>query len=106
VRLVTATEPFQVYGIEPVAQANYEQDIQRAAAHSLGATGLRVSAVVREGDPKSVLVEEAEKWGADSIFIGAKGHRFFERVLLGSVSYAVAARAHCSVEVVRAWEDE
>ena len=67
----------------------------------LGENGLHVSSVVREGDPKRVLIEEAEKWGADCIYIGAKGHRFMERMLLGSVSYAVAARAHCSVEVVR-----
>ncbi len=30
-----------------------------------------------------------------------KAYRLMERVLLGSVSYAVAARAACSVEVVR-----
>lgn len=79
-------------------------DLQQYAAHQLGENGLHVSSVVRDGDPKRVLIEEAEKWGADCIFIGAKGHRFMERMLLGSVSYAVAARAHCSVEVVRAAE--
>ena len=46
-------------------------------------------------------LEEAERWGADCIFLGAKGHSRFERLLLGSVSTAVSARAHCSVEVVR-----
>ena len=35
------------------------------------------------------------------IVLGAKGHSRRERLLLGSVSSAVAARAHCSVEVVR-----
>lgn len=54
------------------------------------------------GNPKNVLVEETEKWNADCIFVGANalGSRL-ERFLLGSTSAAVAARAHCSVEVVR-----
>ena len=60
----------------------------------------RGTLVVKEGDPKRVLIEEAEQWGADCIFVGARGLRRLERFLLGSVSTAVAARAHCSVEVV------
>jgi nucleotide-binding universal stress UspA family protein len=71
------------------------------AAESLRAAGLVVSATVQEGDPKRVLVEEAEHWGADGIFVGARGLRRIQRFLLGSVSAAVATRAQCSVEVVR-----
>jgi nucleotide-binding universal stress UspA family protein len=63
--------------------------------------GLTVSSIIKEGDPKHVLLDEAENWGADCIFIGARGLRRVERFLLGSVSAAVAARAPCSVEVVR-----
>ena len=63
--------------------------------------GLTVSSVVKEGDPKHVLLDEAEQWEADSLFVGARGLSRIERFLLGSVSAAVAARAHCSVEVVR-----
>lgn len=62
---------------------------------------LRVSSVVKPGDPKRVLVEEAEAWKADCIFVGARGLSRIDRFLLGSVSAAVAGRAHCSVEVVR-----
>jgi nucleotide-binding universal stress UspA family protein len=72
-----------------------------AIAAPLHTRGLTVSSVIIEGDPKSVLPEEAERWGADSIFVGARGLSRVERFLLGSVSAAVAARAHCSVEVVR-----
>jgi nucleotide-binding universal stress UspA family protein len=60
-----------------------------------------VSTRLMAGDPKHVLVEEAERWGADCIFIGSRGLNRWERLLLGSVSTAVAARAHCPVEVVR-----
>jgi nucleotide-binding universal stress UspA family protein len=72
-----------------------------AVAEELRSTGLSVTADVQEGDPKDVLVKQAEQWSADCIFVGAKGHRGMERFLLGSVSASVAARAHCSVEVVR-----
>jgi nucleotide-binding universal stress UspA family protein len=59
------------------------------------------STVLMTGDPKHVLVEEAERWGADCIFIGSRGLNRWERLLLGSVSTAVAARAACPVEIVR-----
>lgn len=62
-----------------------------------------VSSEVVTGDPKQVLVRHAEEFGADCIFTGATGFSNpIERFLVGSVSAAVAARAHCSVEVVRA----
>jgi nucleotide-binding universal stress UspA family protein len=72
------------------------------AAEELRAIGLRVSASIEKGDPRRVLVEEARKWGGDSIFVG--GRRFggaVERFRLGSVSTALVTKAHCSVEVVR-----
>lgn len=47
------------------------------------------------------ILEEANTWGADCIFVGAKGTTGIDRLLLGSVSSAVSVRAHCSVEVVR-----
>ena len=49
-----------------------------------------------------MLVDEARAWNADCVFLGAKGHGRIKRMIIGSVSAAVAARAHCSVEVVRA----
>lgn len=75
--------------------------VAEAAAARLSAVGLAASATVGDGDPRRVLVEEAERWGADCVFVGARGLRAIERFLLGSVSAAVAARAPCSVEVVR-----
>jgi nucleotide-binding universal stress UspA family protein len=84
-------------------QRAWAQRVVDGAAHKLRGTELTVSSVVKEGDPKRVLVAEAEEWGADCIFVGSAGFsNVFERFLLGSVSAAVAARAHCSVEVVRA----
>ena len=69
----------------------------------LGSRNITVSSLVQTGDPKQVLVNHAREFGADCIFTGATGFSSrLERVILGSVSAAVAARANCSVEVVRA----
>ena len=63
---------------------------------------MKVTWVLREGDPKQELCKAAEEWHADCIFVGSAGFsNRFERFVLGSISAAVAARAHCSVEVVR-----
>jgi len=51
--------------------------------------------------PKSVIIEEGAKAGADLIVVGSHGHRGIDRFLLGSVSEGVALHAHCSVEVIR-----
>jgi len=72
-----------------------------ASEERLRASGLIVSSKFQEGDPKRILIDEAEEWEADCIFVGAKGLRGLERFLLGGVSAAVVSRAHCSVEVVR-----
>lgn len=87
---------------ENTALENLLEDMAGQAAEQLKAAGLEVDIRILSGDPKSVIVDEAESLAADSIFMGANryGSRF-ERFLLGSVSAAVAARAHCSVEVVR-----
>jgi nucleotide-binding universal stress UspA family protein len=83
------------------AEGDWPRRMVEAAAEGLRAAGLVVSSLVAEGDPNRLLLTEAETWGADCIFLGAKGLRGIDRVLLGSVSTAVAARARCSVEVVR-----
>jgi len=83
-------------------EAAWVRETLDGAAERLSAAGLATSSVVTTGDPRRVLVQEAERWGADCIFVGS--HRFgnrAERLLLGSVAAAVAARAHCSVEVTR-----
>ena len=63
---------------------------------------LTVTELIEEGDPKQIIVALAEEWGADCIFLGANdAGNFNEFHLLGSVSTAVVARAHCTVEIVR-----
>lgn len=92
--------------VEEANQGEYEwiEKISAEALQKLRDAGLSATLHIKAGNPKLVLIEEAERWHADSIFVGANrfGSRV-ERFLLGSVSSATAARAHCSVEVVR-WQ--
>ena len=62
---------------------------------------LRVTAKVLSGPPKTVILDEAEAFGADLIIVGSHGLGVIERLLLGSVSQTVALHAKCSVEIVR-----
>jgi nucleotide-binding universal stress UspA family protein len=61
------------------------------------APGLVVTPLLREGLPKEVILEEAERWGADLIVVGSHGYGAIRRLFLGSVSLAVATNAPCSV---------
>lgn len=98
-----SSEPSFVKWIEVGDEENWDQvrQIFEPSAAKLRSAGLDAAVMIRKGNPTDELVEEAESWSADSIFLGAKGMRGIDRLLLGSVSSAVAARAHCSVEVVR-----
>jgi nucleotide-binding universal stress UspA family protein len=72
------------------------------AQNELSVIGLNVSVIVDKGDPQRVLLEEAQKWNADSIFVGERSfNSAFERLRLGSVATTLVTKAHCSVEVVR-----
>jgi len=72
------------------------------AENALSLIGLKTSVVWENGDPRRVLIDQAQAWHADSIFVG--GRRFnsaLERFQLGSVATALVTKADCSVEVVR-----
>ena len=115
VRLVTATDPIHPSLIEKIIpptahmieevnedERKWAEKVAEKAMKTLRKSGLKASFHIHPGNPKRILVEEAEKWHADCIFVGANafGSRL-ERFLLGSTSASVAAHAHCSVEVVR-----
>ena len=71
------------------------------AADALQATELSTETRVREGDPRSAIVDEADEWGADLIVVGSHGRTGLMRWLLGNVAQVVVGHASCSVEVVR-----
>ena len=115
VRIITiddSVSPTRIAHILPTAAAIIRNDnegvVAKArgmaewAAEELRAIGLRVSVAIEKGDPRRVLIEEARKWAADSIFVGGRSFGgAVERFRLGSVSTALVTKAHGSVEVVR-----
>lgn len=92
---------------ETIEESNAEdwsrdKEVLANAAALLRGSDIKASTEIRLGDPKKELPQAAEEWAADCIFVGSAGFsNRFERFVLGSISAAVAARAHCSVEVVR-----
>lgn len=88
--------------VEERFAAKWAETLAADALKRLSAAGIPASIEVRLGHPKDTLIKEAEAWNADTIYVGPHcSSNSFERFILGSVSSAVAARAHCSVEVVR-----
>ena len=89
--------------LEPFIKSENEaaKALVDSVAERLGRRGLQTTALAVEGYPGSSIVEEAEKWGADLVFVGSHGHGGFVRFLLGSIAKAVVQNAHCSVEIVR-----
>ena len=96
-------QPSLMKWIEVSDAGNWDEVRQtfEPAAGKLREVGLDAAVMIRRGSPADEIVDEAETWGVDCIFVGAKGTRGIGRLLLGSVSSAVSARANCSVEVVR-----
>jgi nucleotide-binding universal stress UspA family protein len=101
VRLVTAVDFYDVSTMTPEEKAAGVAGALHSAETVLKEARLQVSSLSEEKPPKYLLVDEAERWQADCIFVGARGLTRLGRILLGSVSTAVVSRAHCSVEVVR-----
>ena len=106
VKLVSAVETFKMLAYEGEGRNNEYENARRAIDRAFAIlqnspNRFEVAGDIIEGHPKQVLLDEAEKWGADLIVVGSHGRRGLDRFLLGSVSQAVALHAKCSVEIVR-----
>ena len=77
------------------------QAMVTAAYRQLELVGLVPERHTLEGEAKPKLLEYAESWKADCIFIGASGLQHPATDTLGTVASALAVRACCSVEIVR-----
>jgi nucleotide-binding universal stress UspA family protein len=71
------------------------------ARRSLSRRWPDVAVAVVDKVPVKGILEQAEKFAADVIVIGWRGHGALRRLLMGSVSRAVVRGARCSVLVVR-----
>ena len=76
-------------------------ELTQKTTERLKRKGLQIESAVREGDARSVIVDEARKWSADLVVLGSHGYTGIKRLLLGSVALSVVSHAPCSVEIVR-----
>ena len=77
------------------------EDVARAHAY-LRELGLPSEMKMEAGDPAEEIVAEATTGGYDVVVVGSRGHGALGRLLLGSVSTEVVARAPCPVLVAGA----
>ena len=117
VRVVSVVEPHTTMTAEPwVSTENYFEEVEKIETEEAkraidraeatlrkgeGCAKLQLKGDILHGSAKRVIIEEAEAWGADLIVLGSHGYKTWERLLLGSVSQAVALHARCSVEIIR-----
>ena len=76
------------------------EDLLRTALQQLQGESLEVEAIVEEGGPAAVLLEQAA--GAELLVVGSRGRGAAKRLMLGSVSHDLANRARCPLVIVRA----
>jgi nucleotide-binding universal stress UspA family protein len=81
------------------AEAVIEQ--AREKLESRPDSNLKITKEVIKGLATNVILSEAEQWDADLIMVGSHGYHGLKRLMLGSVSQAVASHGKCSVEIVR-----
>jgi nucleotide-binding universal stress UspA family protein len=84
------------FGEDEAIQSPLQSAVQRFAG-----SGVEASIKVARGNPRKLLLEEAQRPEIDCIFLGARGLTRMQRIFLGSVSTWIAHQATCSVEVVR-----
>jgi nucleotide-binding universal stress UspA family protein len=113
VRVLTVVEPFPAVAMEPWygaresleriddAAKKRARELTNKAADTLKKAGIKTHSAIRQGDPRSEIVDEAEDSRADLIILGSHGFTGIKRWLLGSVASSVVSHAPCSVEVVR-----
>ena len=97
----------EMEGPEPGLEVVWKTRRQQAealvakAAETLRKSGLNATPILKDGDPKSRIIDLATEWHADLIVLGSHGRKGLNRFLMGSVSEGVARHANCSVEIVR-----
>lgn len=85
--------------LQHIAQIAFSK--ARHALATLDKVHIKEELLLVTSGARHALLEFTEHWAPDVLFVGSRGISGFERLLLGSVSEALATAAGCSVEVVR-----
>jgi nucleotide-binding universal stress UspA family protein len=109
-----ASEPFAISAeyyqrLDDFAKQRAEEAAKEGAdfiRKRLPDASTEITTLVELGRPEQIIVEAAERWGADLVVEGSHGYGFWSRLALGSVSDAVLHHAPCSVLVVKSRSEE
>lgn len=97
--LPAATEMIRSSNEEAMRKA---REMAQWAADELRAIGLKVSVAIRRGEAQRILLEELQKWNADSVFVGSNGlDHPGKKSGLGSVATGLLMNVRSAVEIVR-----
>jgi nucleotide-binding universal stress UspA family protein len=80
------------------AERQAEEVLRTAVGAVPAGSGVTIEALSVEGDPATVLVEQAED--AALLVVGSRGHGAATNLLIGSVGQAVVHHARCPVTIV------
>jgi nucleotide-binding universal stress UspA family protein len=111
VRVISVAETPLSLGVYAGMGANYEEWGEASTQHAqevvnftvdrIREHGMPAEGLIRHGDPRAEIVEEATHWHADVVLIGSHGRTGVTRWLVGSVAEHVARHAPCTVEIAR-----
>lgn len=90
--------------LPPDFWANVKEEAEQSLgryAERIRERGIGVEALVREGYPATVIVDEAKSLPADLIVIGTHGLTGLKHMLLGSIAERVVQKAPCPVLTVK-----
>jgi nucleotide-binding universal stress UspA family protein len=102
----------EMVGYDPALENRWELQLEAATnmvenlCERLRANGVKASSSIEIGEPRAKILEVADKWHADLIVMGSDRRTRLTEYLPGGIPEAVARRAHCSIEIVRAPQEE
>ena len=100
-----ATETARIVHVETpkdpgVADGAAPADRLDALADRLREWDIAVETEIRQGDPAAEILTADRTHSPTTILVGSRGHSRLRRLLLGSVSASIVARATCNVLIV------
>ena len=90
-----------IVGVCAVLTERARNSLAKAEETLSSRTDLDVTSELREGSPKSSLLDAIEAWKPDLVIAGSTGKSGLKRLLVGSVCHALVTHAPCNVEVVK-----
>lgn len=88
---------YGVWDTDKQVDATFQEFLDKAAKGV--PDGLETTTVLLHGDPVTAIAAECEK-DVDLLFVGSRGYGPIRRVLLGSISAGLVAKAPCTVLAV------